>query len=210
MAPFSRFGRRLLVLYCILALLDASVLALAVRVNIWQEFFFVADMLPLGLSIVSLVLVLVMAASSVIFTASPFARPKAQIGLFTALSALWLASNSFSSSRWGGIPMPCSTVPEDFPEERYWCQDAQALKFLVWMLFLGLLYTTLSTTRYVVAQHRHGNRHIWRVALARFDPRASIDFGHTRTPSVGDPRMTMTDHFGRANATFNHGIDAKW
>ncbi|EKM51817.1 uncharacterized protein PHACADRAFT_262179 [Phanerochaete carnosa HHB-10118-sp] len=210
MTPISRYGKKLLAAYCALALLDSTVLALATRVNIWQQFFFVADMFPLGLSIASLVLILLMFLSSVTFPSSFLARPAAQIGIFSFLSVLWLASNAFSTSRWGGIPMPCSSVPQDYPDVRTWCQDAQALKFFIWILFAGMFCTTLSVTRYVVAQHRHGNRHVWRVALARFDPRSSIDFGHVRSPSVFGGRATMTDYFGRANGTFRPGTDSKW
>jgi len=210
MAPFSRFGKRLLVTYCVLALLDVTVLALAARVNIWQEFYFMADMFPLGLSIASLVLILPMVFSSVAFPSTFLARPTAQIGMLTILSVLWLASNAFSTSRWGGIPMPCSSIPEDYADERGWCQNAQALKVFVWILFVGTFCTTFSITRYVVAQHKHGNRHVWRVALARFDPRASMDFGHARSLSVAGGRATMTDHFGQTNAAFNPGIDLKW
>ncbi|KAI0087260.1 hypothetical protein BDY19DRAFT_957061 [Irpex rosettiformis] len=57
---FTRFGKRVLSAYLLLLVLDIVVLALAARVNIWQEFFFMADLFPLGLSIATLVVFLVL------------------------------------------------------------------------------------------------------------------------------------------------------
>lgn len=68
--------------------------------------------------------------------------------------------------------------------------------------------TTFAITRHVVAQHKHGNRHVWRTALVRFNPHQSMDFGHSRSPSVFGGRA---DYLDRTNAAaFNPGINLKW
>jgi hypothetical protein len=116
----------------------------------------------------------------------------------------------------------------DYPDVRSWCQDAQALKIFVWILFAGgmlfpassirrintvnlVLYTTFSITRYAILQHRHGNTNIWLSALSRFDPRAESDLYNDRASSIFGGRLTMTDYFGTGNGSgFAAGVDSKW
>lgn len=203
----------LLVCYTGVLLLAVTVVALAARVNIWQEYFFMADLLPLGLSISTLVLVMLLLLVSITpRAASSFlARPRTHISVLGLLSILWLISNAFSSSRWGGIPFPCSDIPEEYNDVRGWCQDAQALKFFVWILFLSILFTTASIARYVRKQASHGNRHIWGSALSRFDPRASMDFGHNRAPSLFNTPIAATNYRATdsgGNGAFMPGV--KW
>lgn len=71
------------------------------------------------------------------------------------------AFNAFSTSRWSNIPFPCSTIPDgesaasitpqlywviltvrpEYADERGWCQEVQALKAFVWILFVGGKFT---------------------------------------------------------------------
>jgi len=200
----SSFGKRVLSAYLMLLVLDVIVIALAARVNIWQEFFFVADLFPLGLSIVTLVLFL-----SLLLSGSPLkhtfvSRPSFHIGVFGLLSIFWLAFNAFSTSRWRNIPFPCSSIPSDYADERGWCQEVQALKAFVWILFVGVFLTTVFVSQHTFAQHRHGNRQVWRSGLMHFDARSSAHHGHARVASV------TAGYFGASAPSFIPGVDSKW
>ncbi|KAI0691474.1 hypothetical protein BC835DRAFT_112311 [Cytidiella melzeri] len=198
----TRFGKRILFAYLVLLALDIAVLALAARVNIWQEFFFMADLFPLGLSIASLVLMLVLLLSASGLQYTFAARPAFHLGIFGLLSIFWLAFNAFSTSRWSDIPLPCSTIPDDFADERGWCQEVQALKAFVWILFVGVFLTTMFMAQHIFAQHRHGNSQIWRFSIMHFDPRAADHQGHARTSSV------TAGYFGRAASSYFAGMDS--
>ena len=66
-----------------------------------------------------------------------------------------------------------------------------------------MLFTLSSIVRYTLLQARHGNRHIWRSSLSRFDPRASIDFGHGRAPSVFHSGAAGMPGADNANGNYN-------
>ncbi|KAI0777886.1 hypothetical protein BC629DRAFT_612452 [Irpex lacteus] len=224
---FTHFGKRVLSAYLILFVLDIIVLALAARVNIWQEFFFMADLFPLGLSIASLVVLLLLLLSAGGLKYTFIARPAFHMSIFGLLSIFWLgeyltrtkmisaclrksselvfsAFNAFSTSRWSNIPFPCSIIPDEYADERGWCQEVQALKAFVWILFVGVLITTTFVTQHVFSQHRHGNRQIWKFSLMHFDPRSAAHQGHARSTSV------TAGYFGRAASSYIPGIDSKW
>jgi len=182
--------------HALILVLDVAVVALAARVNIFQEFFFMADIFPLALSIITLVLLLVTLVVDFSGMNSYFTRPLFETGFLFTLSVLWLASNAFSTSRWRGIPMACSSIPADYASERAWCQDVQALKALIWILFVSLFVIAAFTLRYVLVESRRGRSHVWDAPLSRYNARAA-------TPSIWDSdalrsgRATMTDYFGK-------------
>ncbi|KAH8096815.1 hypothetical protein BXZ70DRAFT_1065896 [Cristinia sonorae] len=189
---FSAVGRKKLAVYIFLLLLDIAVIALATRVNRFQEFFFMADLFPLALSVVTLILLLVMLAMDVTIKNTFMTRPPFEIGLFCVLSILWLAFNAFSTMRWRFVPLNCTSIPPEYDEERGWCRDLQGLKFAVWVLWLSIFLTAASVLRYAYSQHRKGNRHVWNTPLSRFKP-------HLRPQPTfvsALDRQTITDYFG--------------
>ncbi|ETW75432.1 hypothetical protein HETIRDRAFT_243228, partial [Heterobasidion irregulare TC 32-1] len=92
-------------------LVNILVLALSTRVNQFQDFFYVADLFPFALSIVTLVISVFMLLLDIGVKDSITARPPFQIGIMFVLSIFWLAFNAFSTSRWKEVPMNCSTIP---------------------------------------------------------------------------------------------------
>jgi len=160
----------------VLFLVNIFVLALSARVNNFQEFFYIADLFPLALSIVTLVLLATMLALDFATTASYTGRPQFEIGAFGLMSIFWLAFNAFSTSRWRHVPMACGSIPSDYPDERQWCQELQVLKALVWIEWLIFFFTPLTTLRYAVSQHTRGNRHVFKMPLSRYTP--SLRSGH--------------------------------
>ncbi|OCH84080.1 hypothetical protein OBBRIDRAFT_799397 [Obba rivulosa] len=192
----SAVGKKRAAMYAsLIVILDVAVLALAARVNIFQEFFFMADVLPFALSIVTLGLLLITLTINFSGINCFLTRPTFETGFLLCLSVLWLASNAFSTSRWGGIPLACSSIPAEYAYERAWCTDVQALKALVWILFVFLFIVAAFTLRYVITESRRGRSHIWDGPLSHYGPRAA-------TPSIWDSdvfhsgRATMTDYFG--------------
>jgi len=167
---YSTVGKVRLTLYGTLYLANILVLALSARVNQFQDFFFMADLFPLGLSITTLVILTVLLSMDFSSVNSVTARPPFEIGLLSLLTIFWLAFNSFSTVRWSHIPLACSNIPADFADERTWCGDVQALKAFVWIEWVILLVTLAATTRYVAIQHNLGNTHIWKTALSRYEP----------------------------------------
>ncbi|KAL5483518.1 hypothetical protein ACEPAI_8750 [Sanghuangporus weigelae] len=169
---YSNVGKTRLKVYGLLCVLNIIVLALSSRVNQFLDFFFMADLFPFILSIITLVfLSAVLLLDFAMY--NPFtSRPPFEIGCLMILSVLWLASNTFSTSRWRFVPLSCGSIPEDFSAERTWCRDLQALKAFVWIEWVVLLLTTVLTIRYAVIQHVHGNKQIWRTALSRYVPKA--------------------------------------
>jgi len=127
---FSTVGKIKVSAHAALLLVNIIVLAFATRVNRFQEFFFMADLFPFGLSIVTLILLVVSITVDLAIKNSYTGRAQFEVGLFGVLSIFWLAFNSFSTSRWSMIPFHCDTIPDDFLEERGWCKDVQTLKGL--------------------------------------------------------------------------------
>ncbi|KAH8109496.1 hypothetical protein DFH11DRAFT_938569 [Phellopilus nigrolimitatus] len=162
---YSDVGKTRLKAYVVLYVVNIVVLALSARVNQFQDFFYMADIFPLGLSITTLVLLTITLLLDFILHNSFTARPPFEIGLLAILSIFWLAFNAFSTSRWKHVPLACSTIPDEFVG---WCRDLQALKSFVWIEWAILLLTTLFTTRYVVREHIGGSKHVWHTALSRY------------------------------------------
>lgn len=150
--------------YAFIIVLDIVVLALSASVNIFQEFFFKADLFPLVLSILTLVVLLLQIALDLKSENAFTARPAFEIPLFGTLTVFWLASNSFSTSRYTGLPN-CSIFPDN---EQTWCHNAQGLRAITWVEWVVLLLTTLTLTRTAVVKARRGNTAVWHTALSRY------------------------------------------
>ncbi|GLB41086.1 hypothetical protein LshimejAT787_0903010 [Lyophyllum shimeji] len=170
---FSTVGKAKVAAHAALLLVNILVLAFSTRVNRFQEFFFMADLFPFGLSIATLVLLTTAVALDFAIENSYTARAQFEIGHFGLLSVFWLAFNAFSASRWRMIPFQCNSIPIEFAEERGWCRDVQALKGLVWIEFLLCFVITLVTLRYTVTQYERGNKHIFQISLSRYRPQIS-------------------------------------
>ncbi|KAE9402573.1 hypothetical protein BT96DRAFT_879448 [Gymnopus androsaceus JB14] len=179
---FTSVGRKKVAAHLTLYFLNIIVLALAARVNSFQEFFYAADLFPLGLSITSLVILTVMITLDFATSSSYTGRPQFEIGVFAVLSLFWLAFNAFSTSRWRQVPLNCSAVPAGFEDVKTWCQDLQALKAFVWIEWLFFFFTAFVTLRYVIAQNTRGNKHIFRMPLSRYSPNQAraADVDYTR------------------------------
>ncbi|KAJ3512761.1 hypothetical protein NLJ89_g3334 [Agrocybe chaxingu] len=146
----SSVGRKKLAGQAAFLFLDVVVLALSARVNQFQDFFYVADIFPLALSIVSLVLVVILIVMDLILYDSYTSRPQFEIGFFGVLSIFWLA-------------------PE-FMDERVWCKTLQALKSFVWITFVTCIAIALFTLRYSISQYKRGNKHVFEMPLSRYRP----------------------------------------
>ncbi|KAF8154669.1 hypothetical protein B0H34DRAFT_532340 [Crassisporium funariophilum] len=174
----SSVGRKQLAGHAAFLLVDIIVLALSSRVNDFQDFFY---LFPFALSIISLVLVFISVILDLALDNSYTGRPQVKIGLFGVLSIFWLAFNAFSTARWRQIPFQCDSIPPDFPDERVWCKDLQALKSFVWVNFVLCLCITFVTVRYSFAQYSRGNKHIFQSPLSRYHP----ELGHGEGISGG-------------------------
>jgi len=171
MAPgFTSVGRKKVAVHVALYFVNIIVLALAARINSFQQFFFAADLFPLGLSITTLVILTVMLFLDFATENSYTGRPQFEVGVFGVLSVFWLAFNAFSTSRWRNAPLACSTIPSGFDDVRTWCQDLQALKAFVWVEWLIFFFTAFITLRYTISQNNRGNKHIFRMPLSRYSP----------------------------------------
>ncbi|KAJ3777220.1 hypothetical protein FB446DRAFT_718541 [Lentinula raphanica] len=164
---FTSVGKKKITVHVVLYCVNIIVLALSARVNMFQEFFFVADLFPLGLSIATLVVLTTMLALDFICKTSYTGRPQFEIGVFTVLSIFWLSFNAFSTSRWRHVPMSCPAGSDDV---KTWCQDVQALKAFVWIEWLIFSLTAYMTLRYTISQKNRGNKHILRMPLSRYSP----------------------------------------
>jgi len=167
---FSVVGKVKVAAHAAVLLVNILVLAFSTRVNRFQEFFFMADLFPFGLSIATLIILTASIALDFAIEDSYTGRAQFEIGQFGLLSVFWLAFNSFSTSRWRMIPFRCNSIPSEFSEERVWCRDVQALKGLVWIEFLLCFVTALMTLRYAITQYRRGNKHIFQMSLSRYCP----------------------------------------
>jgi hypothetical protein len=179
---FSSVGRKKVAAHLTLYLVNIIVLALAARVNLFQEFFYAADRFPLGLSITTLIILTAMIALDFASKNSYTGRPQFEFGVFAVLSLFWLGFNAFSTSRWRHVPLNCSAVPAGFDDVKTWCQDLQALKAFVWIEWLIFFLTAFITLRYSIAQNSGGNKHIYRMPLSRYSPNlnSGADVDYTR------------------------------
>ncbi|KAF7760223.1 hypothetical protein Agabi119p4_10899 [Agaricus bisporus var. burnettii] len=167
---YSSAGKKKLAAQIFLFLVNVVVLALAARINQFQEFFFFADLFPLGLSIATFVLLFFLLTADLVLWNAYTGRAHIEIGIFAILSILWLSFSAFSTSRWQHVPFQCDSIPDGFPDERSWCKDTQALKGFVWVEFLTCLFIALGILRYAITQNNRGNKHIWQTPLSRYRP----------------------------------------
>jgi len=168
-------GKKKLCSYAFIIALDIVVLALSVSVNIFQEFFFVADLFPLLLSIVTLAIFLLQVVLDLTSKNAFTARPAFEIPLLGTLTIVWLAFNAFSTSRYTDLP-DCS-VFDDVPDERTWCRNVQGLRVFIWLEWAALLLNTIVLARISIVEARRGNTAVWRTALSHYRPNSeSGDF----------------------------------
>ncbi|KAF9473469.1 hypothetical protein BDN70DRAFT_885794 [Pholiota conissans] len=167
---FSSVGRKKIAAQAVFLLVDIIVLALSATVNRFQDFFYVADLFPFALSIVSLVVVVLLLAIDLALDNAYTARPQTEIGIYGLLSIFWLSFNAFSTERWSAIPFQCNSIPTEFVDERLWCKSLQALKSFVWINFLLCLGISLFTLRYSISQYYQGNKHIFKMSFSRYRP----------------------------------------
>ncbi|PPQ84686.1 hypothetical protein CVT25_014217 [Psilocybe cyanescens] len=170
-------GKQNVALFPAFLLVDIIVLALSTRVNQFQDFFYVADIFPLVLSIISLILVVLLFTVDLTLINSYTGRAQSEIGVFGVLSIFWLAFNAFSTARWHQIPFQCDSIPTDFVDEREWCKSLQALKSFVWINFLICFGISMFTLRYTIAEYNKGNKHIFEMPLSRYRPELRSDQG---------------------------------
>ncbi|KAF9259262.1 hypothetical protein L218DRAFT_875160 [Marasmius fiardii PR-910] len=171
----SSVGKKQVAAHGFLFFINVLVLAFSSRVNQFQEFFFIADLFPFALSIVTLVLLGTMLAFDLASSDSYLGRAHIEIGVFAVMSILWLAFNAFSTSRWRDVPFKCGDIPAgesqfQYSDARGWCKDLQALKAFVWIEWLIILLTTIITARYTIVQNARGHKHIFKMPLSRFSP----------------------------------------
>uniref|UniRef100_A0A0W0FTB8 MARVEL domain-containing protein n=1 Tax=Moniliophthora roreri TaxID=221103 RepID=A0A0W0FTB8_MONRR len=168
----SSTGKKKIGIHGAQLLVTIIVLALSARVNQFQEFFFAADLFPLALSIISLVLLAIMQVPStriILFRVEDLTAcyrlsmdfalsrsyNKFEIGILSVMTVLWLVFSAFSTSRW--VSVSCGGIPDGFDDVRVWCRDLQALKAFVWIEWLAFLFSTLSTIRLSKTEKRRNN-----------------------------------------------------
>jgi len=183
---FSVVGKAKLAAHAVLLLINVLVLAFSTRLNRFQEFYFMADLFPFGLSIATLILLTTMIALDFAVKNSYTGRAQFEVGYLGVLSIFWLAFNSFSTSRWTMIPFQCSSIPSAYPDERTWCKDVQTLKGLVWVEFLLCFGMALMTLQYAITQYQRGHKHIFLMPLSRYRPQVA---------SQGNPNFARGSEF---------------
>jgi len=169
---FTSAGKAKYAAWGVLFVVNIIVLALSARVNQFQQYFYVADLFPLALSAITLGLMVILTVIDLGVHNSFTARPAFDLTFLSVFSILWMIFNAFSTNRWSGIPMACSSIPEEYADERTWCSDVQGLKAMVWVEWVGFFLTAVLTLRYVVAQNSAGRRHVWRTPLSRYSASA--------------------------------------
>ncbi|KAL0581460.1 hypothetical protein V5O48_000614 [Marasmius crinis-equi] len=193
---FSSVGKKKIAAQGFLLFINILVLAFSSRVNQFQEFFFVADLFPFALSIITLVLLSSMLALDFALTNSYTGRAHVEIGIFTVMSILWLAFNAFSTSRWHDVPLQCGNIPDEFSDIRGWCKDLQALKAFVWIEWLTFFFITVITARYTVTQNTRGHKHIFKMPLSRYTPVVRhSSFGVSHHWGTGEPQYNPFERY---------------
>ncbi|KAJ7705328.1 hypothetical protein B0H17DRAFT_1037667 [Mycena rosella] len=167
---FSLVGRAKVAVHILILLVNIVVLALSTRVNLYQEFFFMADRFPFILSIITFALLGTMTLLDFVTNNSYTGRAQFEIGVFSILSIFWLAFNAFSSSRWGSAPFACGDIPAAYPDVIQWCHELSALRVMIWVEWLMFFFTTIATLRYAITQNNRGNKHIFKMPLSRYAP----------------------------------------
>lgn len=195
MTAFSPAGKKKLAAQVFLFVINLIVLALAAQVNQFQDFFFIADLFPLGLSIATFVLLVFLLTTDLSLDNAYTGRAHMEIGIFGVLSIFWLSFSAFSTSRWQQIPFQCDVIPAGSSDARTWCKNVQALKGFVWVEFVTCFIITLVTLRYAATQSGRGNKHIWQMPLSRYRPRTGVNFGVGS--GVGSDRGSEFLQYGR-------------
>ncbi|KAI0764821.1 hypothetical protein C8Q74DRAFT_1284213 [Fomes fomentarius] len=195
MSGISSLGKKKLGVHALLIFLDILALAFAARVNIFQEFYFMADLFPLGLAVTTLTILFFTFVLDLTLINIPTARPAVEVGLTYFLSIFWLAFNAFSTARWRHVPMACHSIPAEYDDMRGWCRDVQALKAFVWLEFVGLFCYASWILRYAIIENKQGRTHVWGGSLSRYVPRD--------LPRNDFVRQTVTDYFApRGHSAF--------
>ncbi|KAK0444213.1 uncharacterized protein EV420DRAFT_1007069 [Desarmillaria tabescens] len=109
--PLSSVGKRKLLAHLFLLLVSTIVLGLSIQVNKFQEWFYVADIFPFALSLISLVLLAVMLCLDLILPGAPSftSKPSFEIAAFTIMSIF--GSHSMHSLPPGGKTSPFPVDP---------------------------------------------------------------------------------------------------
>jgi len=161
-------GQRKFIAFGAIAVLDIAVLALSISVNIFQGFFFVADIFSLLLSIFTLVLLLASVVLELTSQNAFTARPAFEVPLLAVLAIFWLGLNAFSTRQWSSIPMSCTFVPDEYNDVQGWCTNMQALRVMVWIVWACLVALTSCIFYFAISEARNGNPHVWKTALSRY------------------------------------------
>ncbi|KII85575.1 hypothetical protein PLICRDRAFT_44907 [Plicaturopsis crispa FD-325 SS-3] len=169
---YSSTGKKLLAAFVGLFLANLITLAFAARVNEFQEYYFVADLFPLALSIFTMVVLFFMTISGFTAKESSLVKAPFMIIVLSLLTVLWLAFNAFSTSRWRHVPLMCSAIPSEYADMKSWCLDLQVLKSFVWIEWVILLLTTASIARFAFSEHSAGHKHVWTTPFSRYTPYA--------------------------------------
>ncbi|KAI0746484.1 hypothetical protein C8Q80DRAFT_773629 [Daedaleopsis nitida] len=194
-SELSSIGKKKLGVHILLIVLDILALAFAARVNIFQEFYFMADLFPLGLAVTTLTILFFMLVLDLTIQNIPTARPAVEVGILYILSIFWLAFNAFSTARWRHIPTNCNSIPDDFNDMRGWCRDVQALKSFVWIEFVAIFLTATWILHYAIKENKKGRTQVWSGPLSRYVPR--------EMPRSDLARQTFTDYFApRGHSAF--------
>jgi len=183
---FSPVGRKKVAVHILILLVNVIVLALSTRVNLYQDFFFIADRFPFVLSIITFALLGTMTLLDFVTNNSYTGRPQFEVGVFAVLSIFWLAFNAFSSSRWSSAPFMCSTIPSEYPDAIQWCHELSGLRVLVWVEWLLFFFTTITTLRYSITQSNRGNKHVFQMPLSRYTPTIRSDHNNNVEYAFGN------------------------
>jgi len=166
---FSTVGKAKVGANVAILVVSIIVLGLSAKVNQFQDFFFMADLFPFVLAIVTLVVSLAILGLEFGLATFFLNRAQYQASITAALAILWLGFSAFSTSRWSSIPMSCSSISGvDFAEERSWCNSIQALKTFIWLEFLLCFGTATWIFHYSFKQYNKGYKHIFQSPFSRY------------------------------------------
>ncbi|KAH7105568.1 hypothetical protein BKA62DRAFT_766924 [Auriculariales sp. MPI-PUGE-AT-0066] len=157
---------------------DLAVFALSAHVNSFHGFFYVADLFPFAMSIITFVIVGGTLLTDFKGSNPLLSRPMLELPWLGVLAVLWLCINAFSSSRWRYVQAAdCATIPvdNDLSSVTVWCKEVQALRSFVWIEWVIVLIALFWLWRHTSRESARGNRHVWSTSFAR-PPKTS--FGH--------------------------------
>ncbi|KAJ7176614.1 hypothetical protein C8R46DRAFT_988708 [Mycena filopes] len=201
---FSTTGSKKVAAHISILVLNLIVLILSARVNQYQDFFFIADRFPLILSIITFVLLGAMTVVDFVSSTSFTGRPQFEVGVLSVLGIFWLAFNAFSTSRWNSCPLNCSVIPSDFPDTVSWCQVLSALRVLVWVEWLMILFTAAFTLRFAISQNSRGNTHVFKTPLSRYTPNVPSSGQNIEYAFGSQNPASYTTYNTNNSAAYNH------